>query len=290
MILLFIMGEYISPWVEWFGGAWAHLQGAISALFILTNKVDMRQSLWCCWCWCYPRGNRRDVSHFVGSHEANCSKSAHHNCSPRNHENDTPVTRSASQQQFDNRQGLPLSFAPSSAAVAMAQQQTQVVWDAMQSSCIDTHLDDDSPTDIIGLGGCNVILGGNQIPSSIEHHAQEHSIPVRDPILSAQEGEQRSRIRAQIDFLLSQGKFADAAQLLRSTFDRNGIENSIISELTSVHTLESGVEQMNAPPDGVTPATTTNVELVNLSMFSESSIDEDALESHIQSVLGILLA
>lgn len=76
---------------------------------------------------------------------------------------------------------------------------------------------------------------------------------------------------------------------MRHALDQNGQGTTIISELTTVPTLESVVEPTNAPCDSVPPATTSSVELVNLSMFSESSIDDDALELQLQSVLGNLL-
>lgn len=46
LFMLFIF-SHLNIWVEWTGGLWAHLQGFVSAAFILT-KMEVFQSLSCC--------------------------------------------------------------------------------------------------------------------------------------------------------------------------------------------------------------------------------------------------
>lgn len=49
--MVFIFGPQVNPWIEWAGGLWAHLQGFVSAAFILT-KMEVFQSVrrHCCCC------------------------------------------------------------------------------------------------------------------------------------------------------------------------------------------------------------------------------------------------
>lgn len=46
LVMVFIFSNF-NIWVEWTGGLWAHLQGFVSAAFILT-KMEVFQSLSCC--------------------------------------------------------------------------------------------------------------------------------------------------------------------------------------------------------------------------------------------------
>jgi len=41
LLLLFVIGAWMDPWVEWAGGSWSHLQGAVSALVSL-----MKPDIW----------------------------------------------------------------------------------------------------------------------------------------------------------------------------------------------------------------------------------------------------
>ena len=50
LLLLFVTGAWLDPWVEWAGGGWSHLQGAVSALVSLL-KPDIWKALvdfWLC--------------------------------------------------------------------------------------------------------------------------------------------------------------------------------------------------------------------------------------------------
>ena len=76
MLLVSVFSQFVSPWVEWAGASWGHLQGAVSAAFILT-KPDVQQAvrdMFCGRCQFYDQKINR--SRRKASREPACEEKA----------------------------------------------------------------------------------------------------------------------------------------------------------------------------------------------------------------------
>ena len=80
MVLVSVFSQFVSPWVEWAGASWGHLQGAVSAAFILT-KPDVQQAvkdMFCGRCQFYDQKirNRRRTASREAAGEEKASRSS----------------------------------------------------------------------------------------------------------------------------------------------------------------------------------------------------------------------